>query len=94
MRTDHVISKLDPSIRLTIRRIEIIDLLKAGLVEKEIGVRLNITRDTVAEHLGEAMRLLGAHTSAQLVALAAAHGFIELPVPPPPAPDGPVPGPQ
>ena len=80
----HIASKVNPSIRLTLHRIEIIAMLRDGLLEKRIATYLGVSRDTIAEHVGIAMRTLGAHTRAQLVVLALTHGFIELP---PPLPD-------
>ncbi|MFN0180515.1 MAG: response regulator transcription factor [Gemmatimonadales bacterium] len=75
-RSVHHISALDPSIRLTARRLAVVSLLRDGLIEKEVARRLGISLATVAEHIATAKRKLSARTSAQLVSEAIRHGFL------------------
>jgi DNA-binding CsgD family transcriptional regulator len=55
---------------LTAREREVLDLVGAGLTNLEIARRLGLSRATVAEHVSEAARKLGAHSRAQAAALA------------------------
>ena len=56
--------------RLTARQREILDLVVAGLANKEIAARLNINQRTVESHRALVMRKLGARSLASLVRLA------------------------
>lgn len=77
MRDDVRASRLDPNVRLSSRRIEIVRLLRNGFVEKEIARRLGIRRDSVAKHVAATMRILAATRAPQLVAEAIRHGSID-----------------
>jgi len=47
---------------LTNRKLEIVELLLAGLVNKEIAARLSVSEDTIKAHLRQIMKLLGVNT--------------------------------
>jgi FixJ family two-component response regulator len=61
---------------LTPREGEIVRLVVAGLLNKEIADRLDLALVTVKVHRGRAMRKLGAGNSAELVRLAGLAGLI------------------
>ncbi|MEI8038095.1 MAG: response regulator [Verrucomicrobiota bacterium] len=64
---------------LTTREREIVQLVIAGLLNKEIADRLNLAVVTVKIHRGRAMRKLGAGNPAELARLAVLAGFIPSP---------------
>lgn len=61
---------------LTPREREIVQLVVAGLLNKEIADRLNLALVTVKIHRGRAMRKLGAGNPAELARLAVLSGFM------------------
>jgi DNA-binding CsgD family transcriptional regulator len=63
---------------LTARQREVLILAAAGCTSTQTGSRLGIRADTVARHLGEAYKVLGAQDRAHAVALAIFHGHITL----------------
>ncbi|MFN0179571.1 MAG: DNA-binding response regulator [Gemmatimonadales bacterium] len=69
-------SILVPRLRLSARKVELLQLLADGLRAKEIAARLGLQRSTVAEYIGWLERRLGAATPGQLIAQAFRHGFI------------------
>ena len=69
-------SRLDPTLVLTDRRVEILRRLAAGRRPREIAKELGISVDTVYEHLEVIRRLLGAHTAPESIRLAIRHGFV------------------
>ena len=64
---------------LTTREREIVQLVIAGLLNKEIADRLNLALVTVKIHRGRAMRKLGAGNPAELARLAVLAGFVPSP---------------
>ena len=64
---------------LTTREREIVQLVIAGLLNKEIADRLNLAVVTGKIHRGRAMRKLGAGNPAELARLAVLAGFIPSP---------------
>ena len=87
-RSGNVRSELDPGRCLSNRQVGIVDCLSHGLQPKQIASLLRLSYHTVVEHINRAMHSLGAHTQAELVALAIWHGFVVLP-PPTQDPPGP-----
>ena len=75
-------SELDPSLCLSNRQAGIVDCLSGGLQPKQIASLVHRSYHTLVEHINRAARALGAHTKAELVALAIQHGFVVLPPPP------------
>ncbi len=57
---------------LTARENEILELVGKGLSSKEIASALNVSVQTVANHRKSICRKLGLHSTAELVAYAAA----------------------
>ena len=62
---------------LTSRERDVVTLVAAGLLNKEIADRLNIALVTVKVHRGRAMRKLGARNPAELSLIAAHAGLVE-----------------
>mgnify|MGYP003253021055 CR=1 FL=1 len=56
-------------IRLTEKELEVVKLICEGLVDKQIGNRLNIAYGTVRNHIDKAMLKYGAQNRAHLVAI-------------------------
>jgi FixJ family two-component response regulator len=65
---------------LTAREQEIMDLVTAGFMNKQIAGRLGVSEITVKVHRGSLMRKMGAKSLAELVRMAEALG-IRLPIP-------------
>jgi DNA-binding NarL/FixJ family response regulator len=63
---------------LTSREREVLELVAAGLPNKGIALRLNISDHTVKYHLASVLSKLGAASRAEAVALAARRGLIAL----------------
>lgn len=61
---------------LTPREMEVLRLLADGLSDKEIGERLNISRQTVAKHVGSLLRKLGAPSRTAAATLAMRRGYL------------------
>jgi DNA-binding CsgD family transcriptional regulator len=70
----HAATGSEPSLvqRLTARERAVITLIATGLETQEIADTLHVSSSTVRTHVRNAMAKLGAHTRAQLVALAMA----------------------
>jgi len=62
---------------LTSREREIVKLVVAGLINKEIADRLNLALVTVKVHRGRAMRKLGAGNAAELARIAGLAGLLD-----------------
>jgi len=63
---------------LTVRQREVLRLAAAGCTSTQTGSRLGINAKTVARHLAEVYKTLGAQDRAHAVALAIFHGHITL----------------
>jgi two-component system nitrate/nitrite response regulator NarL len=61
--------------RLTARQAEILDCLRQGLSNKEIGLRLGLSEKTVKAHVTGVLRALGAANRAEAVRLARVGGL-------------------
>ena len=85
MPADRVPSRIDPTILLSRRQVEVVYLLTLGLSVKEAAHRLGASYHTTCAHLRLAMRRLEVHNRAELLRAAAAHGFVS----PPPGSAGP-----
>ncbi len=66
-------------VALTTREREVVTLIALGHETAEIAEQLHISSETVRTHVRNAMSRLGAHTRAQLVALAIGSGSLHLP---------------
>ena len=64
---------------LTIRELEVLQLIVAGLSNKEIAAQLNLSANTVAVHRANIMDALGIHKTAELVVYAIRNGLVNLP---------------
>lgn len=67
----------DPFDRLTLREKEVLQLIAQGKSNKEIGVLLDISVNTVAVHRARLMETLGLHRTAELVLYAVKKGMIQ-----------------
>jgi DNA-binding CsgD family transcriptional regulator len=63
--------------RLTAREREVVRLVALGSTTRQIAADLHLSTDTIRSHVRNSMAKIGAHTRAQLVALALADGLIE-----------------
>lgn len=63
---------------LTTRQREVLRLTAAGHTSTQVGRQLGINARTVARHLSETYKTLGAQDRAHAVALAIHHGHITL----------------
>ena len=64
---------------LTVRELEILQLIVAGLSNKEIATQLNLSANTVAVHRANIMDALGIHKTAELVVYAIRNGLVNIP---------------
>ncbi len=64
----------DPT--LTVRELEVLQLVAEGLRNKEVAVRLSISEDTVKMHLRNVMQKLGVNDRTHAVMVAVRRGFI------------------
>jgi DNA-binding NarL/FixJ family response regulator len=62
--------------RLTPRELEVLQLICDGLSNKEIGVKLEVSANTVAVHRANIMNALGVHKTAELVVYALQNGLV------------------
>ena len=61
------------AVRMTLREREVIELIGAGMSNKEIAQRLHIASDTVKSHVRNVMEKLALHTRLQIAAYAHRH---------------------
>jgi PAS domain S-box-containing protein len=71
-------SQLAGDLPLTTREREVVTLIALGYETAEIAAQLHITPETVRTHVRNAMGRVGAHTRAQLVAIAVCPEGLEL----------------
>lgn len=64
---------------LTVRELEVLQLIVAGLSNKEIASQLNLSANTVAVHRANIMDALGIHKTAELVVYAIRNGLVNIP---------------
>jgi len=64
---------------LTVRELEILQLIVGGLSNKEIASQLNLSANTVAVHRANIMDALGIHKTAELVVYAIRSGLVNIP---------------
>ncbi len=64
---------------LTVRELEILQLIVGGLSNKEIANQLNLSANTVAVHRANIMDALGIHKTAELVVYAIRNGLVNIP---------------
>jgi DNA-binding CsgD family transcriptional regulator len=69
---------MSTSCPLTQRELQCMEGLASGLSNSDIAKQLQISLATVALHLGNARRKLGAKTREQAVALAVKQGFVNF----------------
>lgn len=71
------------ALSLTPRETDVIQCLAEGLSNQAIGERLDLTTNTVGNHLQRAMAKLGAHSKLEALVIAVRLGVVELPGPDP-----------
>ena len=64
---------------LTVRELEILQLIVGGLSNKEIAAQLSLSANTVAVHRANIMDALGIHKTAELVVYAIRNGLVNIP---------------
>ena len=64
---------------LTVRELEILQLIVGGLSNKEIATHLNLSANTVGVHRANIMDALGIHKTAELVVYAIRNGLVNIP---------------
>jgi DNA-binding NarL/FixJ family response regulator len=64
---------------LTVRELEILQLIVGGLSNKEIAAQLGLSANTVAVHRANIMDALGIHKTAELVVYAIRSGLVNIP---------------
>jgi DNA-binding NarL/FixJ family response regulator len=64
---------------LTVRELEILQLIVDGKSNKEIAAQLELSANTVAVHRANIMDALGIHKTAELVVYAIRNGLVNLP---------------
>ena len=64
---------------LTVRELEVLQLIVAGLSNKEIATQLSLSANTVAVHRANIMDALGIHKTAELVVYAIRNGLVNIP---------------
>jgi DNA-binding NarL/FixJ family response regulator len=64
---------------LTVRELEVLQLIVGGLSNKEIAAHLNLSANTVAVHRANIMDALGIHKTAELVVYAIRNGLVNIP---------------
>lgn len=65
------------AIAFTRRMRQCLKMMTEGYTQKEIGLKLGISRRTVIAHIGRARMLTGAKSQAQLAAICIRHGIID-----------------
>jgi DNA-binding NarL/FixJ family response regulator len=69
---DNIYSPLSP------REIEVLELVAAGRTNKEIAVKLNISNQTVKNHISSILRKLAVNDRTQAVVFAMRRGWIKV----------------
>jgi DNA-binding NarL/FixJ family response regulator len=64
---------------LTVRELEILQLIVDGRSNKEIAAQLDLSANTVAVHRANIMDALGIHKTAELVTYAIRNGLVSIP---------------
>ena len=64
---------------LTIRELEVLQLIVDGKSNKEIASQLNLSTNTIAVHRANIMDALGIHKTAELVVYAIRNGLVNIP---------------
>ena len=64
---------------LTVRELQILQLIVAGRSNKEIAAELDLSANTVAVHRANIMDALGIHKTAELVTYAIRNGLVNIP---------------
>jgi DNA-binding NarL/FixJ family response regulator len=64
---------------LTVRELQILQLIVDGRSNKEIAAQLDLSANTVAVHRANIMDALGIHKTAELVTYAIRHGLVSIP---------------
>jgi DNA-binding NarL/FixJ family response regulator len=64
---------------LTVRELEILQLIVGGLSNNQIAKQLNLSANTVAVHRANIMDALGIHKTAELVVYAIRNGLVNIP---------------
>ena len=64
--------------RLTARELEVLELLKEGMTNKEIAARLVITVRTVKFHVSSILRKLDAGNRTEAVRIASERGIVDM----------------
>jgi PAS domain S-box-containing protein len=65
-----------PEHNLSLRDLNVLELVAEGLTNKEIGVRLSLSPYTVKDHMKALMRKLGAKNRVEAVVIATKRGFV------------------
>ena len=63
---------------LTVRELEVLQLICDGLTNRAIAAQLQLSVNTVAVHRANMMQALGLHKTAELVAYAMRHGLVNV----------------
>ena len=64
---------------LTVRELQILQLIVDGRSNKEIAAQLDLSANTVAVHRANIMDALGIHKTAELVTYAIRNGLVSIP---------------
>ena len=64
---------------LTLRELEVLQLICDGLSNREIAARLELSVNTISVHRTNIMNALNVHKAAELVVYAMRHGLVRLP---------------
>jgi DNA-binding NarL/FixJ family response regulator len=72
----YIASRVDRSVHLTVRQIEVLENLERGLTYKEIGNAMSLSENTIDVYLRRVRSILGGHKAVDLVRLARQHGFL------------------
>lgn len=67
-----------PSLQLTTRELEVLQLIVRGKSNKDIAAVLNLSANTVAVHRANIMQALGIHNTAELVVYAIRQGLVSI----------------
>jgi two-component system response regulator FixJ len=70
-----LLGSASPSVKLTRREQDVLELLVSGLRTKEIALELSISKKTVATHIQNILAKFGVHSQGQAIAAALSSGF-------------------